>query len=210
MKKDQWIFILTNWASYENVDKSATKVKELSPKFPIRNYDFSIVHDRTNLNSGLYIVFDDWDGFFDLCEKIIDKSKIFILTHTKGVLKYDNLIKKGFGDVKKGQHDPKPAGKYYPEIIEILESGKSEDEVYEGVWNVVFATDKVLERKKELMVLCMCEDWINTNWATIKSNQHYPKVKDFIEKMAGTRYRDAVYQENYLEMARVLDSDNAD
>lgn len=201
MKKDQWIFILTNWASYENVDKSATKVKELSPKFPIRNYDFSIVHDRANLNSGLYIVFDDWNGFFDLCEKIIEKSKIFILTHTKGLLEYDNLINKGFGDVKRGQHSPEPAGKYYPEVIKILESEKSEDEVFEGVWNAVFATNK-LEVALQFLHKCLGIDTPDLPGIFSKTCMtHYTSWKD--SKKANDKLialRDAILKEAGVEV----------
>ncbi len=160
MKKGNWIFILTNSKSYKdvNVDQS-DKINLLDNQTPLLNSDFQEAYPINNLIPGIYIVFDDWNGFLDLCKQFNDKSKIFILTHTICTLNYDSLKDKGFVNVKKGQHDPPPAGIYYPEVIRITESGRSEDEVYEGVWNAVFA-DHPLEEKLKVLHLCLTPDGV--------------------------------------------------
>jgi hypothetical protein len=159
MKNDKWIFILTNENSYKTVKPESRIIYNLRSSQPILQWDFEAIDPSANLSPGLYIVFDNYGEFNDHLKKL-NKSKIFILTHTNCYWKIDKLLEIGYykNNLQKGMHELN--GKFYPEVIEILESGNSEHEVFEGVWDVVFALH-LLEAKLEFLHLCLTIEGVN-------------------------------------------------
>lgn len=159
MKTENWIFILTNRTSYKDVSRLENiprGVDELDQATPILNSSFEQIYlPIKSLKPGLYIVFDDYTGFTSLCKEIGDSNKIFILTHTNCELNYETLSRKKIGVVRSGQHAKGELnGRFYPNVIEILEKGKSANEIYKEVWSVVFA-DHPLEEKLNVLHLCL-------------------------------------------------------
>lgn len=210
MKKENWIFILTNPRSYRDLYLS-DKINLLDEQTPVLNSNFQEVHPNINLNPGLYIVFDDYTKFDSIIQGIVDTSKIFILTHTNCRNNFNTLSNSehGFGLVKKGKHEKQPFGEYYPEVIHILENTETSGIVYEEVWTTVFTKEAESIYKLELMLICMCKEMIEQHRDKILKNPFYSKVKEFIDEMAKAHFKDPVYQKNYLAMSRVLESDNS-
>lgn len=204
----EWVFIMTNSRSYNDV-RASERVYLLDENTPVLNYEFDEVYPIDFLNPGVYIVFDNYPGFFQLCDNLGSKRKIFILTHTNCQLDYKTLSKHGFGSVKEGMHERRENnGRFYPDVIEILESAKSVDEIYEGVWNAVFA-GQPLEEKLRVLHMCLSptgvkeviskklHEKIGLNEGLFKKLSHFsdPFSDAYLAKL--TEIRDKVFGDNF-------------
>lgn len=165
MRNSGFIFIITNPRSYQRVTE-CQQINILDNDTPVLNCKLNIVDLEKTLSRGLYIIYDDYQGFDNLMSNKSEKDTFFILAHTNGVNNFESLnerliVQKNLKNVFifTGIHEEPPYGKYYPEIFQLLNSGESEEQIFDIVLKY-FTSLYVLDTKMKILHKCLTPEGV--------------------------------------------------